>query len=361
MAFETHLRGQPAYVVLLDPMTRDTPARPARLRRHTSAACPPESCPLGLVSPEATLARPARLCRAPRLHVARGHTSAACSLALCSSAACRPRPHQRGLPPASAACRPRPHQRGLPACVVFLGSMAFETHLRGLPACVVFLGSMAFETHLRGLPACVVFLGSMAFETHLRGLPACVVFLGSMAFETHLRGLPACVVLLGCMSPEATPTRPARLRRAPRLHVARGHTNAACPPASCSSAACRPRPHQRGLPACVVLLGCMSPEATPARPASQTLPKGQTLPACPLQAGSSVEPFPGGNDVPFPRPNPPPRGTTREIPSIRTQNQPRRPRGHDINLFTTTDSSVTNHLPYRIFIGRSSRGNSDQL
>ncbi|THU63619.1 hypothetical protein C4D60_Mb01t17730 [Musa balbisiana] len=61
---------------------------------------------------------------------------------------------------------------------------------------------------------------------------------------------------------------------------------------------------------------------------------------------TGVEPFPGGNDVPFPRPNPPagrrpllPRGTTREIPSIRTQDKLRRPRGHGIKLFTPTAPS----------------------
>ncbi|THU67072.1 hypothetical protein C4D60_Mb05t20800 [Musa balbisiana] len=50
----------------------------------------------------------------------------------------------------------------------------------------------------------------------------------------------------------------------------RDHTCAASPPASCPSASCRPRPHQRGLPACVVLLGSSAaclPETTPARPA----------------------------------------------------------------------------------------------
>ncbi|THU61866.1 hypothetical protein C4D60_Mb07t27770 [Musa balbisiana] len=81
----------------------------------------------------------------------------------------------------------------------------------------------------------------------------------------HQRGLPACVVPLGLVSPKATPARPARLRRAPRPHVARGLTSAACSPTSCPSASCRPRPHQHSLPACVVSHGLKSPEVTPAR------------------------------------------------------------------------------------------------
>ncbi|THU71857.1 hypothetical protein C4D60_Mb04t05940 [Musa balbisiana] len=256
------LRGLPACVVLLGYMLPETtPARPARLRRaprllgcvpprdHTCAASPPASCSsaprlrasprphlrgqpacvvlLGYMLPETTPARPARLRRAPRLLGCvppRDHTCAASPPASCSS----------------ATCCPRPRLRGLPACVVFLGSMAFETHLRGLPACVVFLGSMAFETHLRGLPACVVLLGSLA--------PWLLGSLAPRPPRPHLRGQPACVVLLGYMLPETTPARPARLRRAPRLRAS-------------------PRPHLRGQPACVVLLGYMLPETTPARPA----------------------------------------------------------------------------------------------
>ena len=103
----------------------------------------------------------------------------------------------------------------------------------------------------------------------------------------RLRVQPTCAVLLGCVLPETTPAQPAYLRRAPRLHVARDHACATCPPAPCSpvacsprprsllgfpielctSAACCPRPHLRGQPACVVLLGSMLPETTPARPA----------------------------------------------------------------------------------------------
>ncbi|CAL9164296.1 unnamed protein product, partial [Musa hybrid cultivar] len=92
----------------------------------------------------------------------------------------------------------------------------------------------------------------------------------------HQRGLSAYVVLLGRSMPKATPARPARLRRATRSHDARDHTCVVCPPApplpkrgspeSCSSAPCRPRPHLRGQPACVVLLDSMPPETTPARP-----------------------------------------------------------------------------------------------
>ncbi|THU52677.1 hypothetical protein C4D60_Mb10t06450 [Musa balbisiana] len=222
MAFETHLRGLPACVVLLDPMTRDTPARPARLRR------------------------------APWLHVARDHACAACPPAPCSSV---------------ARC-PRPHLRGLPACVVFLGSMAFETHLRCLPACVLLLDPMTRDTPT-GQPACVVLLGYMLPETTPARPGACAVFLGrhrdhacaacppapcssvARCPRPHLRGQPACIVLLGSSAaclPETTPTRPARLRRVPRLHVARDHTCAASPPASCSSAPCSPRPHSRGQP-----------------------------------------------------------------------------------------------------------------
>ncbi|THU65784.1 hypothetical protein C4D60_Mb05t07290 [Musa balbisiana] len=314
-----HLRGLPACVVLLGYMLPETtPARPARLRRaprlhvardHTCAACPPASCSsatccprphlrglpacvvlLGYMLPETTPARPARLRRAPRLHVARDHTCAACPPASCSS----------------ATCCPRPHLRGLPACVVLLGYMLPETtparpaRLRRAPrlhvardhtcaACPPASCSSATccpRPHLRGLPACVVLLGYMLPETtparpaRLRRAPrlhvardhtcaACPPASCSSATccpRPHLRGLPACVVLLGYMLPETTPARPARLRRAPRLHVARDHTCAACPPASCSSATCCPRPHLRGLPACVVLLGYMLPETTPARP-----------------------------------------------------------------------------------------------
>ncbi|THU50793.1 hypothetical protein C4D60_Mb06t24060 [Musa balbisiana] len=129
--------------------------------------------------PESTSARLARPSCAPRLHVARDHACAASPPAPCSS----------------AACCPRPHLRGLPACVVFLGSMAFETHLRSLPACVVLLDPMTRDTPAR--PA------------RLRRAP-------------RLHGL------------RDTPARLARLRRAPRPHDPR-HTCAASPPASCSS------------------------------------------------------------------------------------------------------------------------------
>ncbi|THU60666.1 hypothetical protein C4D60_Mb07t15190 [Musa balbisiana] len=182
MAFETHLRGLPACVVLLDPMTRDTPARPTRLRR------------------------------VPRSHVARDHACAACPPAPCSS----------------IARWPRPRLRGLPACIVFLGYMAFETHLRSLPACAVFLGRTLPET-------------TPARPARLRRVP-------------RLHGL------------RDTPARPARLRRAPRPHDPR-HTCAANPPVSCSSVTCCPRPRLRGLPACAVFLDCTLPETTPARPA----------------------------------------------------------------------------------------------
>ncbi|THU67074.1 hypothetical protein C4D60_Mb05t20820 [Musa balbisiana] len=257
-----HQRGLPACVVPLGLMSPEaTPTRPARLRRaprphvargHTNAACPPASCPsascrprphqrglpacvvpLGLMSPEATPTRPARLRRAPRPHVARGHTNAACPPASCPS----------------ASCRPRPHQRGLPACVVPLGLMSPEA-------------TPTRPARLRRAPRPHVARGHTNAACPPASCPS-----ASCRPRPHQRGLPACVVPLGLMSPEATPTRPARLRRAPRPHVARGHTNAACPPASCPSASCRPRPHQRGLPACVVPLGLMSPEATPTRPA----------------------------------------------------------------------------------------------
>ncbi|THU52695.1 hypothetical protein C4D60_Mb10t06630 [Musa balbisiana] len=331
------LRGLPACVVLLGYMLPETtPARPARLRRaprlhvardHACAACPPASCSsatccprprlrglpacvvlLGYMLPETTPARPARLRRAPRLHglrdtparparlrraprlhVARDHACAACPPASCSS----------------ATCCPRPRLRGLPACVVLLGYMLPETtparpaRLRRAPrlhvardhacaACPPASCSSATccpRPRLRGLPACVVLLGYMLPETtparpaRLRRAPrlhvardhacaACPPASCSSATccpRPRLRGLPACVVLLGYMLPETTPARPARLRRAPRLHVARDHACAACPPASCSSATCCPRPRLRGLPACVVLLGYMLPETTPAR------------------------------------------------------------------------------------------------
>ncbi|THU66357.1 hypothetical protein C4D60_Mb05t13300 [Musa balbisiana] len=280
----------------------------------SSAACLPETTP----------ARPARLRRAPRQHVARDHACAACPPAPCSSVARCPRPRLRGLPACAVflvtRC-PRPqHLRGQPVCVVLLGYMLPETtparpaRLRRVPrshvaqgrntcaacpACVVFLVSMAFETHLRGQPVCVVLLDPMTRDTPQ---PACVVLLGSSAprllgcmpprdhtcaaspsascssaprlhasQRPHLRGLPACAVFLGHTLPKAaTPARPARLRRVPRSHVAQGrNTCAACPPAPCSSVTRCPRPqHLRGLPACAVFLGHTLPKAaTPARPA----------------------------------------------------------------------------------------------
>ncbi|THU74330.1 hypothetical protein C4D60_Mb04t32220 [Musa balbisiana] len=162
-------------------------------RYHKAKRYQPAPCKQEARDPESTSARLARPSCAPRLHVARDHACAASPPAPCSSAACCPRPH-------------------------------------------------------------------------LRGLPACVVFLGSMAFETHLRGLPACVVLLDPMTRD-TLVRPARLRRAPRLHVARDHACAACPPAPCSSIARCSRPQPlRGQPACVVFLSPISRD-TPARPA----------------------------------------------------------------------------------------------
>ncbi|THU58816.1 hypothetical protein C4D60_Mb03t18440 [Musa balbisiana] len=372
-----HLRGLPACVVLLGRILPETtPARPARLRRaprfyasrdHTCAACPPASCSsaaycprphlrglpacvvllvlclprphlrgqpacvvlLGRILPETTPARPARLRRAPRPHTARDHTCAASPPASCSSVLCLPRPHLRGqpacvvllgrilpettparparlrraprsMPPETTPARParlrrapRPHTARDHTCAASppasCSSAAYcpRPHLRGQPACVVLLVLCLPRPHLRGQPACVVLLGRILPETtparpaRLRRAPrphtardhTCAASppasCSSAAYcpRPHLRGQPACVVLLGSMPPETTPARPARLRRAPRPHTARDHTCAASPPASCSSAAYCPRPHLRGQPACVVLLGSMPPETTPARPA----------------------------------------------------------------------------------------------
>ncbi|THU72845.1 hypothetical protein C4D60_Mb04t16500 [Musa balbisiana] len=244
-------------------VARNTPARPARLRRvprshvardHTCAASPPASCSSAACLPETTLARPARLRRVPRLHGLRDTPARPARL--------RRVPRLHGLRdtparPARLRRAPRPHDPRHTCAASPPASCSSATlHVARDHACAACppapCSSVARcpRPHLRGLPACVVFLGSMAFETHLHGLPACVVFLGSMAFETHLRGLPACVVLLDPMTRD-TLARPARLRRAPRLlgcMPPRDHTCAASPPASCSSAPCSPRPHPRGQP-----------------------------------------------------------------------------------------------------------------
>ncbi|THU52696.1 hypothetical protein C4D60_Mb10t06640 [Musa balbisiana] len=117
-----------------------------------------------------------------------------------------------------------------------------------------------------------------------------------MAFETHLRGLPACVVLLDPMTRD-TPARPARLRRAPRLHVARDHACAACPPASCSSAPCSPRPHLCGQPACVVLLGSSAPCSPRPRPRGQPTQRQKPCIRLPLYDNRRIAPFGGEYDM----------------------------------------------------------------
>ncbi|THU74662.1 hypothetical protein C4D60_Mb04t35750 [Musa balbisiana] len=72
-------------------------------------------------------------------------------------------------------------------------------------------------------------------RTTVLGQPACVVLLGCMPPRDHTCAAspPASCSSTACL-PETTPARPARLRRAPRLHAS-------------------PRPHLRGQPACVVL------------------------------------------------------------------------------------------------------------
>ncbi|XP_064950003.1 uncharacterized protein LOC103973339 [Musa acuminata AAA Group] len=197
--------------------------------RHTCVASPPASC-YSASCPRDTPVRPARLRRAPRLHAPETHLRGqpACVVLL---GFMPPRHTCAASPPASCSSDHAP-----------------ETHLRGPPACVVLLGSCP-RLHVP--------------ETHLRGPLACVMLLGFMPpRHTYAARPPASCSSASC--PRDTPAWPARLRRAPRLHAPETHlhgqpscivlldfmpprhTCAASPPASCSSATRPPRLRLRG-------------------------------------------------------------------------------------------------------------------
>ncbi|CAL9164324.1 unnamed protein product, partial [Musa hybrid cultivar] len=301
-----HQRGQPACVVLLgflllrhtcaaSPPTscssascsRDTPAWFAGLRRATrsldardltSVAYPPTlcysvaRCPrphlrgllacvvlLGRTMPETTPAWFARLRRAPRPHASLGLdlTSVASPPASCSSASCSRDTRAR---PARLRRAPRPPLEGGPECRGIGRSTWTKPQLRGhtrsgLRGSAPRKENLEMNTPPRPQNAFGGHLTTRACR-HPRSCSS-----APCRPRPHLRGQPACVVLLDSITPETTPARPTRLRHAPRLQAARRGS-----PESCSSAPCRPRPHLRGQPACVVLLDSMPPETTPARP-----------------------------------------------------------------------------------------------
>ncbi|THU47780.1 hypothetical protein C4D60_Mb09t19260 [Musa balbisiana] len=127
-----------------------------------------------------------------------------------------------------AASAPRPHVQQAARCLGPLAPCAVSTLPRPL-------GPMCSKQH-----------AALAPRSHAQlALPRP---LGPMRSKQHAALAPR---------PHARPTR----------YLGPSAPCAACPPALCPSASCRPRPHQRGLPACVVPLGLVSPEATPTRPA----------------------------------------------------------------------------------------------
>ena len=167
-----------------------------------------------------------------------------------------------------ASCRPRPRLRGLLARVQLLG----RSRLRRAPRPHV------ARDHAR--TAC-------SPEDH-----ACA----ACSLESSSSVAAACVALLGLRLPETTPAWSARSSPAPRPQ----------PPASCSSASYRPRPHLCGLLARVQLL-----DYSRLHRASRSHPSSGPHPRSRLSCAQRL----------------PSRGPG-EILNVRTRTEPRRPRGH---------------------------------